>query len=195
MHPKNAEDKDKGDAEASEQHEVEADNEDNHGNNEHGEISANDGEDQSNGVASGSTKNGDYARIDYGTTPPDHGFGWLQPTHSCGIDPTILRVNKKIHDEGISLLYKNVSCRFFLDRDLRCWSIQRYLMQEYYRSYVLDKDNPSYRMDRIILCTRHYNSRSNKQNGLNLHCLRWVPDIHVDISWGDLLEGPNCRDN
>jgi len=192
VHPENAEGEDEEVVESSEQQEVEVENEDDHGDDGHDEVSADgtnlNGEGQNNGEATARLEKGDYARIDYGSTPPDYGFGWLQPSDSCGIDPSILRVNKQIPNEGVSLLYKNVFCCFRFDQDLRCWSIQRYLMQEYRRSYAIDGDSSSRRVDCVTLCTRRYNSRSDNRSGLNMHCLRWVPDINISISWDDILE-------
>lgn len=196
VHSKNAEGGDEEAAEASEQHEVEVETEDEHGDDDHGEVKADgtdlDEEDQSSEESTANIEKGDYGRIDYGTTPPDYGFGWLQPSNSCGIDPSLLSVNRQIHDEGITFLYKNVSCHFRFSQDLRSWSIQRFLMQEYRRSYAIDEDNSSSHMHCAILCTRHYNSRSGNQSGLNLHCLRWVSDINIDIAWDDIL-GPHAR--
>lgn len=146
-----------------------------------------DEEDRRNEESTANIEKGDYGRIDYGTTPADYGFGWLQPSNSCGIDPSILRVNRQIHDEGVSFLYKNISSRFRFGQDLRSWSIQRYLMQEYRSSYAIRGNNSSSHMDCVILCTRHYNSRSDNQSDLSLHCLRWVSDINIDIAWEDIL--------
>ena len=185
VHSENADGEDEEAAEASEQHEVEVEIEDEYGDDDHGEVTADWPRSKKDTTR---IERGDFARFDHGTTPSDYGFGWLQPSNSCGIDPSILRVNRQIHDEGILFLYMNVSCHFRFDQDLRLWPMQRYLMQEYRRSYAIDGDCSSRRMDCATMCTRHYSTRSDSGNGLNLHCLRWVSNINIDISWGEVLE-------
>lgn len=207
VHLENAEGEDEEDAEASEQHEVEVVNKDNHGDNDrgatdhgdndYGEVSTDatglHGEVQPSGEATTRIKIGDYECIDYGSTPPDHDYGWLQHICSFGIDPTILCVNKQIHYEGVSYLYKNVSCDIHLDEDLTWWSANRqFLMQDYRRIYALDEDGPTQCIISVPLCTRYYNSYFKNKSDLKLHCLRWVPDINIGMSWDDLLKRPVC---
>lgn len=186
----------------SEQHEVEAMKKDKHGDTEpwdkdrsgvSTEATGFHGEDQTSNEATTSIEIDDYTNIDYGSAPPEPDCGWLQHLRLSGIDPTILCVNKQIHNEAVSILYHNIFCNIHVDRDVSWWWEDGYfLMQDYCRVYCVNEDKSTDCKVDVPLCTRYFNINFENQSSLKSHCLRWIPNITIDIEWNDLLTRPPC---
>ena len=110
---------------------------------------------------------------------------WKRMGYSFDLEPTILRVNKQIHDEAISYLYKYIACQIGLVPPLPGGysASSGFLYQHYDRR----RPNDFYSRDSIALWSRRYHLDFNPESDINLPCLRWVRDIHINTSYKNIF--------
>lgn len=135
-----------------------------------------------------------HSSIEY----PFYGLGWCPRYYHFDIDPTILRVNKQIYSEALSLLYKSMCC--YINFSALPYDDDDYPPIEVEQTYQCERQDDNTNsycalkaLAQVALCTKTYFDRPMFERDLGLGCLRNMAHIEINTDWSAILGAPVCN--
>ena len=118
---------------------------------------------------------------------------WLPSELTNSIDPTILRVNKQIHSEAVTILYKSIDCRVNVNRVGRFGLVsQRFFSHDRDVGYDILNFTGTPAEERqppeaYWWCSYEGSCRIEKI--IYVRCFWWVRNIGLDAQWSEIFGG------
>lgn len=139
-------------------------------------------------------------------SPPKHVYAaqnyWSNTHTSVGIETSILGVNKQLHDEAVSYLYKNIICRIELTQDSETRGRVRQHFIRYYPDDAADSGDISFVNEdgqqihlTIAALTKDFREDPSAGHLLYLKCLKRIRCIRISVCWAEIFgQLPNLRE-